>query len=517
MVIKDQAIRDELLIANGNIVVGASAGTGKTYTIIERIICDINENSNYKTYAVTTFTRKATNEIRSRLGMRRGDGYVGTNDNFVLNEIIQPFIADAYGAEYDKQVTPDFTNERSKATFQELLNIVKTTPKGYICKYSSNKKNFSFELALNILEKSHVARRYLKSKYYRIYVDEYQDSDDDMHKLFKYLSSNLGISLFVVGDEKQSIYSFKGGSPVGLNEFINDKTNFSYYRLSHNFRSNQEIQNYANLFMSESIKDYAPCQNTCKVRLIKCNSYLEPKFIDYMRTWLKETSSVAFFVKTHNEGIRMEENLKKNDLEFIYIPKLPLQDPEIESTHVWIARNIASYFLTDSYTEFDFYDEIPMPESYAIKDVKQYLKQIQNNFEQCNLVKFRDECRLLYDYLTDEVENEKFDNEIVKLLETINDMEKYYCAYNIENYKAVITTLHSSKGLQYEQVIISSNSFYHSNSFSSELHYVAITRPQDELLILDNDGRYDSELISSLSEAKNVGVLVEKTDVITIV
>ena len=56
-------------------------------------------------------------------------------------------------------------------------------------------------------------RLFLKAKYFKIYVDEYQDCDRTMHDFFMYLCNELGIELFVVGDEKQSIYIWRGAYP----------------------------------------------------------------------------------------------------------------------------------------------------------------------------------------------------------------------------------------------------------------------------------------------------------------
>lgn len=63
---------------------------------------------------------------------------------------------------------------------------------------------FIFQLALEILQKSTACQLYLKAKYFKIYVDEYQDCDKDMHALFMYICEILNIDTFVVGDEKQS-------------------------------------------------------------------------------------------------------------------------------------------------------------------------------------------------------------------------------------------------------------------------------------------------------------------------
>ena len=95
----DNDIRNMVLIQDGNVVISASAGTGKTHTTILRIKRDLENNKGYKTFAAITFTKKAAKEISCRLGPQRSDGFVDTNDNFVLNEVIRPFLYDAFGAE----------------------------------------------------------------------------------------------------------------------------------------------------------------------------------------------------------------------------------------------------------------------------------------------------------------------------------------------------------------------------------------------------------------------------------
>jgi ATP-dependent exoDNAse (exonuclease V) beta subunit len=56
----DFDIRKSILNATGNIVISASAGTGKTYITVLRIIEDIACHNDFQTFAAITFTRKAT-------------------------------------------------------------------------------------------------------------------------------------------------------------------------------------------------------------------------------------------------------------------------------------------------------------------------------------------------------------------------------------------------------------------------------------------------------------------------
>ncbi len=96
---------------------------------------------------------------------------------------------------------------------------------------TDNKKNFIFELAQKIVENSTACRLYLQAKYFKIYIDEYQDCDKSMHKLFMYLCDTLKIETFVAGDEKQSIYIWRGAYPEA---FVSRyRTIQTYYMMRH--------------------------------------------------------------------------------------------------------------------------------------------------------------------------------------------------------------------------------------------------------------------------------------------
>ena len=59
----DQETRDKIILQEGNIVISASAGTGKTHTTIVKIKHDIENNQSFSTYGAITFTKKAVKEI----------------------------------------------------------------------------------------------------------------------------------------------------------------------------------------------------------------------------------------------------------------------------------------------------------------------------------------------------------------------------------------------------------------------------------------------------------------------
>ena len=91
MEIVDEQVRKDILAASGNIIVSASAGSGKTTIMVNKIL-KMSEISDHKTVAAITFTVKATEEIRKSKQIGGNNKFVVmTNDSFVEYEIIRPF------------------------------------------------------------------------------------------------------------------------------------------------------------------------------------------------------------------------------------------------------------------------------------------------------------------------------------------------------------------------------------------------------------------------------------------
>lgn len=499
----DKDIRNDILNEEGNIVISASAGTGKTYTTIQRIIHDVEKNKSYQTFAAITFTRKAAKEISNRLGPNKGDGFVGTNDNFIWMEIIQPFMYDVYGKEFKIQIKPDFSDENQILNFNEGVEKIKDTQ--LMCKYDDNHKNFAFQLALKILKNSSSARRFMKAKYYRIYIDEYQDSDVDMHNFFMYLCDKLEIPLFIVGDSKQSIYGWRGAYSDGFTGLFIKET-FKLFNLRHNFRSNKVIQNYSNIFMKSVRKHYQETGFNDEIIAYKFRNNSEA--IDYISEWIDVSKKCAFLNFSNNNAEQWSKRLNNAGIPFVYVPGSPLDNTNLESEHIWIARAVTHYLLKHRYSEYDFRDEIPMPEAYRIADIKKMLNAIKGTQHDDSI--FEKNCIKLYEYLGYSEDLDKNKKEISILYEVVND-EKYIPTYNQDRYKLTSGTIHSSKGLEFEQVIINAQDYNLERDGIKYLHYVAISRPEERLLIIAQNSymdRYKGYINRAISRTRELGITI---------
>lgn len=105
--------QNEIVSSKGNMIVSASAGTGKTYTMVSKIAYELEQNHTHKVIAAITFTIKAAKEIKNRLKIDTTDHFIGTNNSFVIEEIIKPFIRDVYGLEYNLRLLL-ITQKKSK-------------------------------------------------------------------------------------------------------------------------------------------------------------------------------------------------------------------------------------------------------------------------------------------------------------------------------------------------------------------------------------------------------------------
>ena len=143
-------IQQTIIETGGNLIVRASAGTGKTHTMVNKIVKDIDDNRSHKVIAAITFTIKAAQEIKDRLTVDTVRHFIGTNNSFAIEEIIKPFMKDVYGDDFDIDMSTDYSEKVND--FQEGVDKIKN--EGVLCSYINSRQNFIFELAYKIVELS---------------------------------------------------------------------------------------------------------------------------------------------------------------------------------------------------------------------------------------------------------------------------------------------------------------------------------------------------------------------------
>lgn len=468
---KLSADQEKIVNTPGNLIVSASAGTGKTHTMVNKIAKEINENHNHKVAAAITFTIKAAQEIKDRLSVDVTQHFIGTNNSFAIEEVIKPFMKDVYGTEYDLDMSTDYSVKVN--SFQAGIQTIKN--KSILPSYSNIKKNFIFELAMDIVKKSLACRLYLQSKYFKIYIDEYQDCDNSMHEFFMYLCDNLNIETFIVGDEKQSIYMWRGAYPKAF-ESIFTKDNFEHLFMTQNFRSCQQIQNYSNLLCPETRFLYKPISNLDSI--IWLNSTEENwslQVLSYFDLNLK-TALLRYKRDSTQNGA---QQLTVKGVDFVFVPHPPIAD--ITTNTAWLYTSIANYILVQTYSVYDLISEIPA-EGNVSKDnvfiIDGMLEKIVQS--KCDEKLFSESVNKLAEYLGYVTHSEHID----KLFSTISE-SIYQVAFELDKYQNISLTFHSSKGLEFDQVIVFAEDYKLDELDGLYNHYVASTRGKTKLIIID--------------------------------
>lgn len=485
--------QEKIIYTKGNLIVSASAGTGKTHTMVAKISHELLENKDHRVIAAITFTIKAAQEIKDRLSINIVGSFIGTNNSFVIEEVIKPFMKDTYGSQYDCDMTTDYGLK-----IRDFEDGLKRNSDNFtLGSYSDSKKNFIFELALKILKNSEVARLYLQAKYFKIYVDEYQDCGAEMNEFFMYLTNVLKIDLFIVGDDKQSLYTFLGAKPETFIKILKDGY-FTPIFMSDNFRSNMQIQNFSNLLFEKTAGLYKPQKDLHNIIILNC---INNDWVEAVKKYWDENQSSALLRSKNGTAESGAELLNNKDMGFKFIPKLPID--EIANESAWIYQSIAQYIFIDTYSVHDFIYDIPMgieDDSNLKRKLEKFLKNIDLNKDDKSI--FLDRVSALAVFLGYTTQIEDLD-----LLYVTISKDDCADSFKQDNYKHKAMTCHASKGLQFEQVIIFAEDFFLKSDDDLYKHYVAVTRAKNKLIIVCSDSWHANkykEMVTTLLAKYNL-------------
>lgn len=289
--------KEAVLQTDGPVMILAGAGSGKTRTLVSRIqyLLDDKMVSPYHLLAVT-FSNKAAREMRERIAqgsdidlgalqittfhsfcarvLRNEANYLGLSRNFTIydtseSKSVIKAILGKRGISL-KEISPaqvqyfidDLKNNGHyvNAKPDELLDEIETEDVfyDYFLEYEaelhkSNAVDFGGLITgvLNLFDNfPEVLERYQKRFKY-ILVDEYQDTNRSQFKLIKMLSEN-NRNVCVVGDEDQSIYSWRGADIRNILDFEKIYSEAKLIKLEQNYRSSKNIIEAATCVISQN-------------------------------------------------------------------------------------------------------------------------------------------------------------------------------------------------------------------------------------------------------------------------
>ena len=280
-----------------NTLVVAGAGSGKTFTIVNKIKY-LLDNNIYKEneLLIISFTNESVNDLKRKIDYnldimtfhKLAITLINNPDMKISNEYYLKFIINEYFNSYGKYNKKQ--NKLIKRILQEMdIDNLKKLIFTFINLYKSNYNDINY--LLNLYQKSHfinkiyfkiileiyhiynqeiessnlydfndmikiatnnINNNIIKTNYKYIIIDEFQDTSLNRFKLIDAIMKQNNAKIFVVGDDYQSIYRFSG---CNLDIFLNFNklvSNLNIINLDYNYRNPKEIIDVANSFIMKN-------------------------------------------------------------------------------------------------------------------------------------------------------------------------------------------------------------------------------------------------------------------------
>jgi DNA helicase-2/ATP-dependent DNA helicase PcrA len=297
----NEAQRDAVINTEGPSLVIAGAGSGKTRVLTYRIAHLLKNGVPPSSVLALTFTNKAAREMKERIAkivgsqtarylwmgtfhsifariLRSEAETIGYPSNFtiydtqdtksLLKTIIKSMKLD------DKTYKPGLVYNRISAAKNNLITPVAYQQNSQIreadqaarlprlaevykeyarrCKNAGAMDFDDLLLQTNLLFRNHedILKKY-QERFKYILVDEYQDTNFSQYLIVKKLAQDHE-NICVVGDDAQSIYSFRGAKIENILNFRKDYPEFNTYKLEQNYRSTQTIVDAANSLIEKN-------------------------------------------------------------------------------------------------------------------------------------------------------------------------------------------------------------------------------------------------------------------------
>lgn len=388
----------------GPSIVLAAAGSGKTRVIVSKAAYMIEDGVNPKNILMFTFTRKGANEIKERVVKQIGEKgkfiTVGTYHSFcarILRQYVEAFNIwgnnfSIYDAEDSEKILKEIlkeTGENAKETtlpaavsqishWKERMvspanaeieaandtdsnkGIIAQIYKTYAQKLrAQNAMDFNdlIYVTIRLFEKFPEIKKQINKKYKYIIADESQDSSPTDLELIYYLGGDK-MNICLVGDDGQSIYSFRGSNIVSFFSFVK-KFKLKKFYLSQNYRSTKTIVDAAQSVIEHN-------QNQFEKEVFSDNAQGNPVVIYNVPDEKTEALRATQIVKAlNNRGYDLK------DIAVLYRVS-------------YMSRKIEDAFITNG-LKYKMLSGTPFYARKEIKDVMSYFRFLLNIKDQTAL------------------------------------------------------------------------------------------------------------------------------------
>jgi len=523
--------KTEIINCPGNILVTANPGTGKTLLLAHKYVHLLRLGIKPDEILCLTFTRKARKEMEDRItklikdediDVDFSDLNVHTFHSYALDNIDESHLVSTNLLRYsifrymkDNETlnyADSYLLETIVPKMENLIRYLKSfgiTHKDidvdYVKNYITDFKRFTKEQLELFLEEFVNIYAYYEEikgshgldytdmlidfldlgripKFKYVLVDELQD----VNRMEADISLNSAENFIAVGDQKQAIFGFQGGSILNFEKF-GDSTHFV---LSENFRSNNPILDYARIVFSSKTKEQHHCTELKDLKNKNRNDgekpviysiskdELCPVICKLVKNVMKSNEKVAVIARTNTQIMKISKEFINQDIEHsstFFSASGDAQTNIITFLKGILSKNInhikASMFTP--YFPISFQDAFELSEKkdltvddiYSVCPVFKKIRTSIGNVEDINKI-FKERIipiSICYgeEYLQASitmmdafwesiklVDDKKIDNisaflESTDLLGSVSKIEK----------NVVLTTVHKSKGKQYDTVI----------------------------------------------------------------
>jgi DNA helicase-2/ATP-dependent DNA helicase PcrA len=368
--------REAVVYNNGASLVIAGAGSGKTRVLTYKIAHLLSQGMNARAILALTFTNKAAREMKDRIAKLVGNDlarnlWMGTFHS-IFSKILR---IESENLGYSSNFTIyDTADSKSviKAVMKELnldeqiykvnevlsrISMAKNnlvSPQAYManavimeqdrasrkpriadiyrlysirCKKADAMDFDDLLLNTNVLFRDFPA---VLEKYQRMFsfilVDEYQDTNFSQYLIVNKLANNHK-KVCVVGDDAQSIYSFRGAKIENILNFRNDYPEYKLFKLEQNYRSTQTIVNAANSIIAKNkgqIKKDVWSANEAgeRIKVFEAETDQEEGFlvansiIDIRYANRAKYNQFAILYRTNAQSRIFEESMRKRNIPY---------------------------------------------------------------------------------------------------------------------------------------------------------------------------------------------------------
>lgn len=523
------------------VLVQAGAGTGKSTVILGRIDymvkCGVNPND----ILVLSFTNAAANNILDR------------NPN-VKSMTIASMIHEIYTANYSHELSSietlmnsldiyfDLRTDTIASEFYQVLkSIKKSAAIGFTILNNFVENNYtdvirmlntinqtSLELEIvicyqqieNFREPVNIQAKYL-------IIDEVQDNSVfEFVYTLKYVSKH-NAGLFIVGDCSQTLYEFRASNPKALN-VLEGSGVFQTYQLQVNYRSNQEILDFANVVLRDiEANQYAHIQ----LQANNLSPVTEQSFKDKVSLYyhqlprMKDLKTSFPTIMMNKVKLYIDQKLAKNEqIAFLSYTRKQVDMIEDALREMYPDKEIASLvpektynstilsdFIKKYWDELQYVPNIWM-DQIIIQSVYSHLQYLTKNLKQVTpivqkmLGNWRDQnAELVHNWQIQTLQGTLTQEAFFKMLKENllsfeirhNAIRQHLVAQRNELNKKkqcvdtadfILSTIHSAKGLEFDNVVVMyKNDNRNMSEDKKRMYYVAFTRAMKSEFILAYD------------------------------